>query len=109
MLPAPSEGRGRPLRQAAEGGEFWNRPSGILRFGLFVLSEGWDLLLKSVKMRVVVPNAVFLLTFRSVLGFPKLLQGNLSRLLKAAGLPSILGTGSGRERSDSAVFLWICY
>lgn len=100
-----SQGCSGSLKQTSARGGFWNSPSSIW-FWLLFLSKALDLLLKSAKTSVVVPNAVFLLIFTSVLGFPKLLHGYFTKLLKSIECSSFLITESGRrERGNSAVFL----
>ena len=93
-----SEGGGVPPKQTLVGAEFRNSPSSTWCWH-FLLSKGLDLLLKSVKTRVVVPNAVFLLIFTSVLGLPKLLQGYFTKLLKAE-FSSFLSIESGRREKS---------
>lgn len=85
------------LKQTWVSERFWNSPTRVW-FWLVFLSKALDLLLKSAKTRVVVPNAVFLLIFTSLLGFPKLLQGYLTKSVKAIECSSFLITESGEER-----------
>lgn len=93
-----SEGCSGSRKQTLVRGGFWNSPSSVW-FWLVFLSKAPGLLLKSAKTRVEVPNAVFLLIFSSVLGFPKLLQGYFTKLLQAVECSSFLITESGRRES----------
>lgn len=54
---------------------------------------------RSVKTRVVVPNAVFLLIFISVLGFLKSLQGYFIKFVLKAAESSKLSTFGTKEKS----------